>query len=272
MINLDDAAGRDLAAALPEEVHLTGFSIDHAVKSAAGSASSGIAPSLIARDVQTTPAGTCFTLVTPEGETRLDCPVLGNFNVANLLGVAGVLRASGATLAELTCILPKLMPPPGRMELLVQPGAPLAVVDYAHTPDALDNALRSLRPVAQARGGKLMVVFGCGGDRDAGKRPLMGGIAANLSDRVLLTNDNPRSESPAVIIEQIRAGMPGGAPIEEEPDRARAIAHAIRRAHANDVVLIAGKGHESVQVIGATKLPFSDSTIARLALQEWQAA
>ena len=272
VINLDDAVGRELAAALPEEVRMTGFSIDHAMKIASDSASSGIAPTLSARDVQITPTGTRFTLVTPEGEIGLDCPVLGDFNVANLLGVAGVLRASGATLAELTCVLPKLMPPPGRMELLVQPGTPLAVVDYAHTPDALDNALRSLRPVAQARGGKLVVVFGCGGDRDAGKRPLMGRIAANLSDRVLLTNDNPRSESPARIIGQIRAGMSGSAPIQEEPDRARAIERAIRTAQLNDVVLIAGKGHESVQIIGATKLPFSDSTIARLALKEWQTA
>ena len=268
VINLDDPTGRELAVALPEEVRLTGFSIDHAVKSQAEKASSGITPTLIARSLRYPAFGTQFTLVTPEGEAVLDCPVLGDFNVANLLGVAGVLRAGGATLAELAAVLPKLTPPPGRMDLIAVNGAPLAVVDYAHTPDALDHALAALRPVAQARGGKLVVVFGCGGDRDAGKRPLMGAIATRLADGVILTNDNPRNEAPAQIIAQIRAGMPATATPLVEPDRARAIQQALQNAASHDVILIAGKGHESVQIIGATKLPFSDSTIARLALDQ----
>jgi len=146
---------------------------------------------------------------------------------------------------------------------------PLAVVDYAHTPDALDKVLQSLRPVAQARGGRLWCVFGCGGDRDATKRPLMGALAARLADHLVLTSDNPRTESPAFILSQILAGVMGLAvrdAVDVIEDRRAAIAHALSRADARDVVLVAGKGHEATQEVAGVKHPFADVDEARTAL------
>jgi murE/murF fusion protein len=150
------------------------------------------------------------------------------------------------------------------MNAIVRPHAPLVVVDYAHTPDALDKALTALKPIAQARGGKLTVVFGCGGDRDTGKRPQMGEVASRLADRVIITSDNPRSENPLTIIAQILPGAPGAI---VELDRARAILQSVREATPADVVLIAGKGHEDYQEIAGKKLPFSDHKIATIALE-----
>jgi UDP-N-acetylmuramoyl-L-alanyl-D-glutamate--2,6-diaminopimelate ligase len=141
---------------------------------------------------------------------------------------------------------------------------PLVVVDYAHTPDALEKVLQALRPIAERRGGELAVVFGAGGDRDAAKRPLMGAIASRLADRVMVTSDNPRSEEPASIIAQIRSGIT--AAHQSEPDRARAIEKAIISAAPADVVLVAGKGHENYQEIAGKRLPFSDAAAARDAL------
>jgi UDP-N-acetylmuramyl tripeptide synthase len=140
---------------------------------------------------------------------------------------------------------------------------PLVVIDYAHTPDALQNVLQALRPVAAARGGRLAVVFGAGGDRDPTKRPLMGAIAARLADRVLITSDNPRSEDPLRIIEAIRRGAPG---CEVEPDRARAIEKMISESEKNDIILLAGKGHETYQEIAGRRLHFSDEEQARAGL------
>ena len=142
--------------------------------------------------------------------------------------------------------------------------APLVVIDYAHTPDALEKVLQALRPIAAQRGGKLVAVFGAGGDRDAGKRPVMGAIVARLTDRAVVTSDNPRSEDPLRIISQIEAGM--GQPREVEPDRAKAINLAIAQADRTDVVLIAGKGHENYQEMAGRRLPFSDAAVARDAL------
>jgi UDP-N-acetylmuramoyl-L-alanyl-D-glutamate--2,6-diaminopimelate ligase len=162
--------------------------------------------------------------------------------------------------------LARLRPVPGRLQAIDGPaGAPLAVVDYAHTPDALANALEALRPVARARGGRLWCVFGAGGDRDAGKRPLMGAVASRLADRVVVTSDNPRSEPAEAILDAIESGL--AAPAElRETDRARAIAASIARAAAADVVLIAGKGHETYQEIAGVRHPFDDAGHAAGAL------
>jgi len=141
------------------------------------------------------------------------------------------------------------------------------VVDYAHTPDAIAQALAALRPLAQARGGRLCIVFGAGGDRDPGKRPLMAAAAAAGADRLVLTSDNPRGEPPEAIIDQLVPGLPAGTPMHREADRARAIETALREADAHDVVLIAGKGHEGYQEIAGRRLPFSDALVAAQALR-----
>jgi UDP-N-acetylmuramyl-tripeptide synthetase len=195
------------------------------------------------------------------GRARARIPVLGRFNVSNALGVLGCLVANGIPFEEGARLLAKLPPVPGRMQAVGD--EPLVVIDYAHTPDALENVLQALRPVAAARGGRLAVVFGAGGDRDRSKRPLMGAVAARLADRVLITSDNPRSEEPLSIIEGIRAGAPKA---EVEAERAHAIEKIIASAAKNDVVLIAGKGHETYQEIAGRRLHFSDEEQARAVL------
>jgi UDP-N-acetylmuramoyl-L-alanyl-D-glutamate--2,6-diaminopimelate ligase len=190
---------------------------------------------------------------------------VGGFNVANALAVAGALLAHGIPFAEAVAALASLPAVPGRMQQFGGEGVPLAVVDYAHTPDALEKVLQALRPLAAARGGRLIAVFGAGGERDAAKRPLMGAVAARLADRVLLTSDNPRGEDPAAIIEAIRDGMPRPAPAVL--DRAQAIEQALHEASERDVVLVAGKGHESYQEAGGRRLPFSDAAAVRAALE-----
>jgi len=187
---------------------------------------------------------------------------LGRFNLANALGVLGCLLAFGLDRKEATALLADLPPVPGRMQRVGE--RPLVVVDYAHTPDALEKVLQALRPVAQERRGKLAVVFGAGGDRDPAKRPLMGAVAARLADVVLVSSDNPRSEDPLAIISQIEKGIEG--PHQIEADRARAIGKMIAQCAAEDVVLIAGKGHEDYQEIAGRRLPFSDAAVARAAL------
>jgi UDP-N-acetylmuramoyl-L-alanyl-D-glutamate--2,6-diaminopimelate ligase len=162
-------------------------------------------------------------------------------------------------LSQATAAVAQLRAPPGRLEVIAAPGRPLAVVDYAHTPDALEQALRVLRLHCS---GRLVVVFGCGGDRDRGKRPLMGAVAARFADRVVLTDDNPRSEDPQQIIADIKAGT-GVVPVEIVSDRRQAIVHALQHANAGDVVLIAGKGHETTQVTAAGSRHFSDQQVVR---------
>ena len=193
---------------------------------------------------------------------RIDIGQLGRFNVSNALGVLGCLLAYGLSFKDGVELLRALPPVPGRMEKIAD--RPLVVVDYAHTPDAIDKVLQALLPLARERGGRLLAVFGAGGDRDPAKREMMGAVAARLADAVLVTSDNPRSEDPLAIISQIEKGMPGGHRVE--PDRARAIEDAVRSAAAADVVLIAGKGHEDYQEIAGKRLPFSDAAVARAAL------
>jgi UDP-N-acetylmuramoyl-L-alanyl-D-glutamate--2,6-diaminopimelate ligase len=215
-----------------------------------------------AADVRLTPAGASFRW---RGQA-VELALLGRFNVVNAVGAATAAAALGVDEATIAHGLAAAPPVPGRFEA-VDAGQPFTVVvDYSHKPDALDQALRSARELV-APGGALAVVFGCGGDRDRAKRPVMGEVAARLADRVVVTSDNPRSEDPLAIIAEIRAGIPGDARgVDVEPDRRRAIEGALAAAGTGDVVLVAGKGHETTQVVGDRALPFDDREVARAAL------
>lgn len=216
-----------------------------------------------AESLTDTPFGQRFTLVLPNGRAAVDTALLGRYNISNLLAVAAVLHDAGVQPAEVARRLSELTPPPGRMERVGGMGEPLVVIDYAHTPDALENALAALRDVAKPRGGRLVVVFGCGGDRDKGKRAQMGELAVTNADRVLVTSDNPRSEVPQAIIDDIVSGVIHA---EIEVERATAIRRAILEANECDVILLAGKGHESYQEIAGVRYPFSDVEQAQAAL------
>jgi UDP-N-acetylmuramoyl-L-alanyl-D-glutamate--2,6-diaminopimelate ligase len=190
--------------------------------------------------------------------------LLGRFNVANLLTVVACLGALGEPFERIVGALESLQPVNGRMSRLGGlHGMPLVVVDYAHTPDALEQALTALRAHCA---GRLICVFGCGGERDAGKRPLMGAIAARLADVAIVTDDNPRGEDGDAIVAQIVAGMVASPSMAVERDRAKAIGHALQLAHSGDVVLIAGKGHETYQEGATGKRPFDDLAVAHAAL------
>jgi UDP-N-acetylmuramoyl-L-alanyl-D-glutamate--2,6-diaminopimelate ligase len=254
IINLDDEFGlklmRDTSA-----MRVLGYAIGEARRDF---------PALVrAENLADTPAGQSFTLVLPNGRVTVETALVGRYNISNLLAVAAVLHDAGLSAAEVARRVADLTPPPGRMERVGGDGEPLVVVDYAHTPDALENALTALRDVATPRGGRLCVVFGCGGDRDKGKRPQMGRIAERLADRVLITSDNPRSEEPQAIVDEILAGMTHA---EVEIDRAAAIRRAVAEAGEQDVILLAGKGHEPYQDMGGVRLPFSDVEQAQAAL------
>jgi UDP-N-acetylmuramoyl-L-alanyl-D-glutamate--2,6-diaminopimelate ligase len=198
------------------------------------------------------------------GAGALTCPLVGDFNVDNLLTVIAVLLDWGLTPDQATRALARVHAAPGRMETFGGMREPLAVVDYAHTPDALRKALTAARAHCL---GRLAVVFGCGGDRDPGKRPLMGEIAAELADDIVITDDNPRTESPQGIAANIAAGIPAGKPFRIELDRERAIRDSLTEAHERDVVLIAGKGHEDYQVYGRERRAFSDQKVVTAALR-----
>jgi UDP-N-acetylmuramoyl-L-alanyl-D-glutamate--2,6-diaminopimelate ligase len=189
------------------------------------------------------------------GTGALVCPLVGDFNVDNLLTVIAVLLDWDLSLEQVIAALAHVQAAPGRMETFGGGRAPLAVVDYAHTPDALRKALAAARAHCV---GRLVVVFGCGGDRDPGKRPIMGAIAAELADDIVITDDNPRTESPEAIAADIAAGIPAGTPFRIELDRGCAIREALADARSGDVVLIAGKGHESYQLYGSERRDFSD--------------
>jgi UDP-N-acetylmuramoyl-L-alanyl-D-glutamate--2,6-diaminopimelate ligase len=260
VVNTDDAQGEALAT----ELH--GGALDLwtvAVQQPAR---------LRALDLGYTDGGLSF--VAAEGPARVPVRsrLIGDYNASNLLGVLGALRALGVPLADAAAVVPRLTPVPGRMDRVpAAPGQPEVVVDYAHTPDALEKALRALRPLAAARGGALWCVFGCGGNRDTTKRPLMGAIAEQLADQVVLTSDNPRREDPLAILAQIRAGLKA-APAAQIDDRAQAIVRAVQQAAPADVVLIAGKGHEDTQEVAGVKRPFLDSAVAAQALAARSAA
>jgi len=257
VVNLDDPKGAELAAAL------AGRALDLWTVSLRPQAQAR----LVARDIRMGNHGVHFTVCEGAERAVLETQTLGDYNVSNLLGVIATLRTLGVPLASAVAACGQLHPVPGRMEFQGGDGLPLAVVDYAHTPDALAQVLRALRPLAQQRGGRLWCVFGCGGDRDPHKRPLMGAAAAAQADRIVLTSDNPRSEAPTAIAEQIRPGLAGHGAVQITLDRAEAIGAALRQADARDVVLVAGKGHEDYQETAGVRLPFSDRQQVGRALQ-----
>ena len=255
VINIDDAHGAALHAALAaRSLEVWSVSMQRSAR-------------LQAQDIDFGDTGLRFTVVEGGERHALHTALIGDYNVANLLGVIAALRALGVPLARAVSACASLLPVPGRMERIVLAGQPLVAVDYAHTPDALQQVLRALRRLAQERGGQLWCVFGCGGDRDASKRPLMGAAAQHHADWVVLTSDNPRSEDPAHILHQVLQGTIAGQTVRVEVDRARAIALALAEADARDVVLIAGKGHEDYQETAGVRQPFSDMAQARAALQ-----
>jgi UDP-N-acetylmuramoyl-L-alanyl-D-glutamate--2,6-diaminopimelate ligase len=209
--------------------------------------------------------GVRFDADTPWGKAHVTSRVLGHFNASNLLATLAVLLASGVNLRKAVAALAKAAPVAGRMQTVGGGVRPLVVVDYAHSPDALKQVLRALRELINTESSRLICVFGCGGERDRGKRPQMGRIAMRLADHVVITSDNPRRENPRAILRDIAAGA--GPAAGYEIDRRRAIKRAIADARRGDIVLIAGKGHERYQEINGVRHPFSDIEVARAALR-----
>lgn len=254
VVNLDDDKGLELANQLRgAPVETWTFSCMREAR-------------IAARDIGYGSEGLRFEVVEGGDAALLETALVGQYNVSNLLGVIGAMRAIGVPLRAAVAACAGLLPVPGRMERILRAGQPLVAVDYAHTPDALDKALAALRPLAQQRGGQLWCVFGCGGDRDPTKRPLMAAVAEKNADHVVVTSDNPRSEKPEAIISQVLLGLSHHQCVKVQADRARAIAETVAAAAPADVVLLAGKGHEDYQEIAGRKLPFSDAAHAKLAL------
>ncbi|MGH8660905.1 MAG: UDP-N-acetylmuramoyl-L-alanyl-D-glutamate--2,6-diaminopimelate ligase [Burkholderiales bacterium] len=259
VVNLDDGFGAELARRIRRpglEVIGYGFGAAHGAQVTGTHLVSGV-------------SGVSFDVRTPWGAARVTGPLPGRHNASNLLGVLAVLLAGGIPLRRAVAALAALKPVPGRLQRLGGGAKPLVVVDYAHTPDALEQALTTLRELLTRsrvtnHEPRLICVFGCGGERDPGKRPRMGRVAARLADRVVVTSDNPRGEEPGEIIGDIVAGVPGG--VEIEPDRRAAILRAVAEARRGDIVLVAGKGHETYQEIRGVRHPFSDAVVAREAL------
>ncbi len=247
VLNLDDAFGKAWRRELDGQIKVLGYRL-----------SPGAAPednALVVTRIDEGSHGLCLELHTPWGEGALECALLGRFNASNLLATLGVLLLLGVPLADALHRLSRLRTVTGRMESFGGGEQPLVVVDYAHTPAALENVLSALR--AHCRG-RLWCVFGCGGDRDPGKRSLMGSAAQRLADEIIITDDNPRHESPAGIVKDILAGVSNPDFNRVVHDRTRAIAMAVNSALRDDVVLIAGKGHERAQIVGDQRRPFSD--------------
>lgn len=255
IFNLDDDWAKSLLGKVPAGVNALSYSTK-------------IAADIYAQDIELNAFGVTAHLVTPWGEAKIQSPLLGEFNLSNLLAVIAAVAVQGFALDAIVACVPDLLPAPGRMQQVVvdqQAQQVQVIVDYAHTPDALENTLRAIQ---QHKAGNIWTVFGCGGDRDKTKRPLMGTIAERLSDYVIVTNDNPRSEDPSTIAGEILRGMnrPSGCLVIA--DRAQAIDFAVQQAKAGDIVLIAGKGHEDYQIFATQTLPFSDTKQARIALQK----
>jgi UDP-N-acetylmuramoyl-L-alanyl-D-glutamate--2,6-diaminopimelate ligase len=261
VVNLDDAQGRSLAQTLldrkrPAEVWT--FSCQGPAR-------------LQARHIRwhassQAGAGLAFEVCEGEQALPLQTRMVGTFNVSNVLAVIAALRALGHSLADAVQACAHLPSVPGRMNSLGGINQPLVVVDYAHTPDALEKALQALHDVAQQRQGKLWCLVGCGGERDVGKRPLMARVAEMQAQCVVLTSDNPRSEDPLAILAQMRSGLHQPDSVQVQADRRQAITDTLAQAGARDVVLIAGKGHETSQEIHGQRLPFSDALLAQACL------
>ena len=282
VINIDDPQGAQLAQALTNRSGLVlwTFSADAHTQSPLASTENHLQAVAIEQGQH----GLRFEVREGTHRATLDTMLIGHYNVSNLLGVMAVLRAMGHAFEDITRVCQNLPAVPGRMQTVSVPNTnrasqPCVVVDYAHTPDAVAQALQALRPLADARGGALLCVLGCGGDRDPHKRPLMAAAAHQHADGLMLTSDNPRSEDPAHIVAQMRVGLQTQAvtqtaqkkSVQEQLDRAQAIVQVVTQAQTQDVVLIAGKGHEDYQEINGVRHPFSDVAHAQAALHQWRA-
>ena len=262
VVNIDDAQGAVLAAQMQARGDVHVWTVSCAADATMGS------QHIVARHIQHGARGLCFEVVEGEEAHTFDTQLVGLYNVSNVLGVIACMRALGYSLADAVQACRVLPAVPGRMQTVGEAGEPLVVIDYAHTPDAVAQAVQALLPLAQSRGGELTCVLGCGGDRDAAKRPLMAAAAEQYAQHVVLTSDNPRSEDPQTILNHMLAGLQNAAKTIVVADRAQAIAQTVQRARAQDVVLVAGKGHEDYQEIAGVKYPFSDVQHARDALAQ----
>jgi UDP-N-acetylmuramyl-tripeptide synthetase len=278
VLNLDDAFGVRLARELQGRAARSGLGIIGVGTTADPVPDLELACRLRARAIEPRAGGMRFEVLCERGRgaepVTVETALVGDFNVLNLLGVLGVAMACGVALDAAAQAMAGLRAPAGRLQrvaddAIAASGAqlPVAVVDYAHTPDAIAKALQTLRPLARANGGRLWIVFGAGGDRDRGKRPAMAAAAAAAADALVLTSDNPRNEDAEAILDDLAAGVPAGRYCERIADRAQAIDHTLRAARPGDVVLIAGKGHEDYQEIAGRRLPFSDVASALAALR-----
>lgn len=251
ILNRDDARGRNFAEALRGRCRVVVYGLD---------GDPPAEPHVIGRGLVAHARGLSFEMVSGGDSGAVDSGLIGRFNASNLLAVGGVLLEAGVSLADACTVLSAARTVPGRAEAFHGPKSEaLVVVDYAHTPQALGSVLAALREHAA---GRLLCVFGCGGDRDHGKRPMMAKAVAHGADCFIVTDDNPRSEDPVAIVADMRAGLPAGAPFEVCHDRAQAIRMAVAEARIGDVVLVAGKGHEDYQVYGSERRPFSDRVLA----------
>ncbi len=266
VLNLDDAFGAELAEQLQDApVEVVGYGLNsESLKLAERLGIRMVYGTLAQMDAQ----GLIVQLHTSWGAAAMQSKLIGRFNASNLLGALAVLLVSEVDIDDAVRELGLQKAVAGRMQTLGSKNTPAVVVDYAHTPDALEKVLNTLREVTEPFGGKVICVFGCGGDRDRGKRPMMGTVASKFADVRIITNDNPRSEEPRTIIDAIITGMQGDFQVIE--DRAKAITLAINKARANDMVLLAGKGHEDYQEIKGKRQPFSDSEIAHRVLSMWK--
>lgn len=257
VINLDCPWFYELIDSIPQNKIIIGYTLHHKnhPRLAAVLSVSHIQSSLLGQEFILEVLGKTYPVT-----TRL----LGEFNVSNIAAMIAAMIADGFGPGEITALIPALQTVPGRLEVIQIEGQPLVIIDYAHTPDALEKALLALKPLCK---GQLACIFGCGGDRDKGKRSLMGAVAASLCDRVIVTDDNPRSEDPAAIVADILAGMKGFEPLTVIHDRGQAIEAMIQQAKPEDCILIAGKGHETTQVLKDSTLKFCDKSFARECLQ-----
>ncbi len=266
VVNLDDPFGDELATSLRDQAaEVVGYGLsEEALQRAGRLGIRMVHGKLVRADMQ----GMALALHTSWGVEEMNSRLIGRFNASNLLGALAVMLVSNVDIEDATRELGLQKAAQGRMQTLGGKDTPTVVVDYAHTPDALENVLQTLREATEPAGGRVICVFGCGGDRDRGKRPMMGKVAERFADVCIVTSDNPRNEAPLAIIEEIVGGMQSEALVME--DRARAIVQAIEKARINDTVLIAGKGHEGYQEIAGVRHPFSDCELVQRALSMWK--
>lgn len=258
VVNLDDELGRKIAKTYQHRLKIIGYSTENIHSDV---------PAIIAKTIKATQQGFDIVVRSPWGEGQFSTPLLGRFNISNLLAVAAILGLFELPFGDVLLCLSSLQSVKGRMQRYGNHHQPQVIVDYAHTPDALEKALSALR---EHCAGKLYCVFGCGGDRDRGKRPEMAAMAERYADVIVMTNDNPRTEAPEKIIEDMQSGLTRSWDAKVELDRAAAIRYAVQSAGVDDIVLIAGKGHETTQTIGKTLLPFDDGKIVEETLAHYQ--